>query len=553
MTDHISHSAVECYQNCPKKYKFRYIDNLKTFPNFDSNNPLILGTALHKGLELGTEEAIEWYKKQFPIIDDSHIEEIIKLKYWIPKARAMVPNGQHEVKISVPPFIGFIDLLTENEDGTFDIWDFKYAGNPERYKTSGQLSIYGYYLKQQGKEVKNLHYLVVPKTNIRKRKKSKSRKKDETEMEFRKRIIEDMQSKKITIINVPFSIGKVADFLGGALKINYDERFKRNETGLCKWCEYEKYCQEGDDIEIMNLPKCERRTIDFAEKKKIWVYGAPFSGKTVFADKFPKPLMLNTDGNIHNVTAPYIPIKDEVRIEGRRTERTFAWSIFKDAVLELEKKDNEFETIVLDLVEDLYESCRQYMYNELGLEHESDDPFRAWDKVRGEFFTNIKRFMNLDYKNIIIISHEDMSKDITKRGGDKVTAIKPNIQDKIANKLAGMVDIVVRAVRDGENYELEFGKSDVVFGGGRLVVTVDKIDNSYEAICEVYEEANEHAVKHKEKKEEPKVEEETKEPDNEPEDKTPEEKPEEVEPKEEEPKEEEPKRRGRRRKVRDEE
>ena len=50
--------------------------------------------------------------------------------------------------------------------------------------------------------------------------------------------------------------------------------------------------------------------------------------------------------------------------------------------------------------------------------------------------------MNLDYENIVLISHEDTSKDITKKSGDKITAIKPNIADKVANKIAGMVDIV---------------------------------------------------------------------------------------------------------------
>ena len=39
--------------------------------------------------------------------------------------------------------------------------------------------------------------------------------------------------------------------------------------------------------------------------------------------------------------------------------------------------------------------------------------------------------MNLDYENIVLISHEDTSKDITKKSGDKITAIKPNIADKV--------------------------------------------------------------------------------------------------------------------------
>lgn len=508
MRDHISYSSVDTYTSCPRKYKYRYMDELEPFPSTDADNPLILGSALHKGMEEDVEAAVKYYKAQFPVLMDAHYEEIMKLEHWIPIARSMVPEGEHEVKVSVPPFVGYIDLMTENEDGTYDLWDFKYASpkSLERYRNSGQLSVYAYYLSKLGKRCRDLHYLVIPKTSIRRKKKTKYRKRDETTPEFRKRMLEDMSEKDITVVTVPYSLGKVADFLGGALNAKYDTHHERKESKLCDWCEYKKFCQEGDEVEIMNLPKCERRKLDYAEKKKIWVYGAPFSGKTVFADKFPDPLMLNTDGNIHNVTAAYVPVKDTVTVTGRQTERTFAWSVLKDAIFELEKKDNDFKTVVLDLVEDAYESCRLYMYDQLGLDHESDDPYRAWDKVRGEFFSVIKRLMNLDYQNIILISHEDMTKDVTKKTGDKVTSIKPNIQDKIANKLAGMVDIVVRAVAEGDKYYLDFSKSEVTFGGGRLRTKIDRIENSYDAICEVYEEANKGAVRAEKPRHEEKLE-----------------------------------------------
>ena len=157
--------------------------------------------------------------------------------------------------------------------------------------------------------------------------------------------------------------------------------------------------------------------------------------------------MLNTDGNIKFVDAPYIHIKDEVKVEGRMTKRTAAWEAFKDVVAELEKKGNTFKTIVVDLVEDLYEYCRVYMCGQMGITHESDDSFKAWDKVRTEFLNTLKRLVNLEYENIILISHEDTSKDITKKGGDKITAIKPNLQEKVANKVAGMVDLVEESLQ----------------------------------------------------------------------------------------------------------
>ena len=237
----------------------------------------------------------------------------------------------------------------------------------------------------------------------------------------------------------------------------------------------------------VTLPKNERREVPDLHRHKLWIYGAPFSGKTTLADHFPHPLMLNTDGNSKYVTAPAELITDRVEVNGRLTETTLAWEVFKAYVDELAKRQNDFETIVVDLVEDMYEHCRQYIYREMGITHESDDSFRAWDKVRTEFLTVMKRLMNLDYENIILISQEDISRDITKRTGDKITAIKPNIQARTALKLAGMVDVVIRAVAQDDDYRLTFKSDEVVFGGGRIKLSVKEIPNDYDALMKVLE------------------------------------------------------------------
>lgn len=241
----------------------------------------------------------------------------------------------------------------------------------------------------------------------------------------------------------------------------------------------------------MILPKAERRQVGQTTKRKLWIYGGAFSGKTTFMDSAPMPLNLNTDGNIQFVTMQFLPIKDTY--EGR--QKVLAWENFKKIIDELEKKNNDFKTIIVDLLEDTYESCRLYMYDKLGISHESDDSFRAWDKVRTEFLSTIRRLMNLDYENIVLISHEDTTKDITRKSGDKITSIKPNIADKVANKIAGMVDIVARVVvEDDDSRTLNFKSNEVIFGGGRLKgITKTQIPLDWDALCEVYDEANQTA------------------------------------------------------------
>ena len=460
----------------------RYIDKIEALPSTDANNALIIGIAMHTGIEKGVEEAIKTYYNSFPIITDDHVNEAIKLEYLIPKVQEILPEGKFELQIINSDFIGFIDLTSRNDDGSYDIYDFKYSNNVRNYMDSGQLHLYKYfYEKQFNKKVRNLNFVFIPKVNIK-------MKKTEDVISFRKRIREELEQSEIKIVPIEFDSEKVIEFYQGIKRILETSDFPKEPNYLCNWCEYQEFCEKG--VDYMLLPKNERRNIEKIEKKVVWLYGVPFSGKTFLANKFPDPLMLNTDGNIKFVDAPYVPIKDDVRVEGRQTKRTLAWEVFKNVIAELEKKDNDFKTIVVDLLEDTYEHCRLYMYDNLNITHESDDSFSAWDKVRTEFLSTLKRLVNMDYENIILISHEDRSKDITRKSGDKITAIKPNLQDKVATKVAGMVDIVARVVADGDERILSFKTNEVIFGGGRLSVTDKVIPLDYDEFLKVYEESN---------------------------------------------------------------
>ena len=507
------YSAVSTFEQCPFQYQLRYLcdDFLKPLPNTDPANALVIGTALHRGIETDVDTAIQEYFNHFPIITDQHIDEEIKLRYLIPKVKEILPDGTHEVQVVDTNFIGTLDLLVpatrevtgtnhicdecqdincdwmysgdcptgqfvESVPDTYDLYDFKYSNNWMRYMDSRQLSLYKYYFeKTTGKRIRHMFFVFVPKVQIR-------QKKTEDLHQFRQRLLKELDKVNIRVEQVNYDPQKVIDHLELTQSIMTCGEFPKNPTRLCDWCDYKKFCQEGDMTDM--LPSIDRVAVDATEYKKIWIYGAPFSGKTTVCDAAPVPLNLNTDGNVKTVTMARLPIKDTM--DGR--QKKLAWEIFKEAIVELEDGSG-FKTIVVDLLEDTYESCRLYMYKQMGISHESDDSFRAWDKVRTEFLSTFRKLLNLPY-NIILISHEDMSKDITKRGGDKVTAIKPNIQDKIANKIAGMVDIVCRVVVEDNGRFLSFKSDAVIFGGGRITghgkttipLTWDAIEEFYATV-----------------------------------------------------------------------
>ncbi len=479
----------------------RYLDGVKTIAPTEADNALVLGTALHTGIERGVDAAIQQYCFSYPIITDEHFNQIMKLETVIPMATAALPpGGAFEVPISTADFSGFIDYLVPVHysagdtdllvqeaavvSDEFDLYDFKYSNNVSSYRNSPQLHLYKHFWEQinPGKRIRNLYFLFVPKVNIK-------QKSGESLDDYRQRIESELDRVAVRVEPVKYDVQKVIDWLL-RVKATYEEReFAPERSYLCRYCEFQEYCEKGWDY-FMKLPENKRRNIEAVTKRVIWIYGAPFCGKTTFANGFPDPLMLNTDGNYRFVDAPVIPIRDEVTVEGRGTRRKMAWEIFKETIDELEKKENTFKTVIVDLLEDTYEHCRQYMYKQMNITHESDDSFRAWDKVRGEFLNTLKRLMNLDYENIVLISHEDASRDLTRKGGDKISAIKPNIQDKIANKVAGMVDVVARIVADAGTYTFNFKSNEVIFGGGRLRVEERSIPLSVEALFAVYDDAN---------------------------------------------------------------
>ena len=494
-----SHSRVECHNNCPYQYKLRYVEHIKTVQAPEADNALICGNTIHKGAETDLKQAIEFYYNNYPIINDNHINEVIKFEYLIPKIHEILANVnvyKKEFRINTNRFIGIVDLITKNDDGSVDVFDYKYSNNYEHYAESPQLHLYKYFLEQIGFKVRKLGFIFIPKISIR-------QKQEENLYQFRKRLQEELRNSEIKIMEIQYNAEKVAEWMDNIINITEDNEFKKNPTNLCSWCEYQEYCIKGEDY--MLLPKNERREKKIDKNPDLWIYAQSYVGKSTFVDQYDDLLFLNTDGNTDNTTSPVIPIRDEITVNGRITNKKFAWEVFKEVISELEKKDNDFKRVALDLVEDLWEHCRLYMYDKNGWEHESDGGYgKGWDMIRTEFLSTMKRLKALDYQ-IIYISKE-VATEVTLKNGTKFTTYKPNINDKVANVLAGTVDLTVRAYVDGDKRYIQLAKDENVFGGGRFNFTEKKCELHMEDFTKALVEAQDLVGNVTDKMDEPKPE-----------------------------------------------
>lgn len=473
-----SYSRVSLYETCPYHYKLKYIDKLTELPKYDADNPLILGHALHTGIEHDVKTAIDEYYNAFPVLTDSIINESIKLEIFIQKVKDFLDKNFadfeliHEYKLDFPNYIGYVDLIAIASDGTCLVMDFKYSNNIENYLKSGQLHIYKDYLEQDGFKVKKLAYLFIPKVSLK-------QKDNEDLFIYRKRIIAETKKAELKFVPVEFDDMQTVYFLNTIEKIESTTEWPKNVSGNCFSCNpryapnyLELITNDKGEVE-MALPKNERRERKIDTKPDFWIYGDSYVGKSTFVDNVENVLFLNTDGNTDNTTAPVIMIKDEVKKEGRRTVRTLAWEVFLNTIHDLETEENDFEAVAIDLVEDLYEHCRYYVFEQNGWEHESDGSYgKGWSKVTTEWQKAIKRLKALGYQ-IIYISKE-IREEINLKGGAKRTVFKPNISDKVANFLTGTVDLTMRAFANSDDERfLQLGKQANVFGGGRFDFQID--------------------------------------------------------------------------------
>lgn len=474
-----SYSRVSLYETCPYHYKLKYIDKLTELPKYDADNPLILGHALHTGIEHDVKTAIDEYYNAFPVLTDSIINESIKLEILIPKVKDFLEKNFeefkfiHEYKLDFPNYVGYVDFIGIAPDDTCIVMDFKYSNNIENYLKSGQLHIYKDYLEQDGFKVKKLAYLFIPKVSLK-------QKDNEDLFIYRKRIIAETKKAELKFVPIDFDDMQTVYFLNSIKEIESATEWPKNMSGNCFSCNprfapnyLELITNDEGEIE-MALPKNERRERKIDTKPDFWIYGDSYVGKSTFVDNLDNVLMLNTDGNTDNTTAPVIAIKDVVTKEGRRTIRKLAWEVFLETIDALETEENDFEAVVIDLVEDLKEQCRYYVFDKNGWEHESDGSYgKGWSKVQTEWQKAIKRLKSLGYQ-LVYVSKEKIE-EIVLKGGAKRTVFKPNIDDKFANFLTGTVDLTMRAFinSDGERL-LQLGKKSNVFGGGRFDFQVDE-------------------------------------------------------------------------------
>lgn len=197
---------------------------------------------------------------------------------------------------------------------------------------------------------------------------------------------------------------------------------------------------------VIQLPKDEKLNPK-TQPHNFFIWGATMSGKSYFASFFPHPLVLNTDGNSEQGTAPSIQIRN-VRDQKGDLKQS-AIKQLDDIVTALQATDNTFQTLIVDVIDDICVMIEQAICLDNNVQALSDIPY---GKGYAMLNTVLQQFV-MDLKalpmNVIYISRELAITDEQ----TNTTDYRPSLKVKYYNIVNGNCDLVIHTQKFGkDNY-----------------------------------------------------------------------------------------------------
>ncbi len=252
MTEY-SHSRLSSYENCPRKFKYRYVDQIKV----DTEGvEAFMGKRVHEILERlyhhvarngrppSLAQVLERYRKDWSQSWHEKVQIVRKenppeyylergarglenyYRAWYPFTSGETVALEERLRLKLDgdgryKMLGIVDRIVRRSDGVFEIHDYKTSASlPQQRQIDQdrQLALYQIGLEQTYPDVQQVelvwHYLIFNKT-------LRSRRSPET--------LESLRKATIQLIEA----------------IEAEREFPARPGPLCRWCDYAGICPEA--------------------------------------------------------------------------------------------------------------------------------------------------------------------------------------------------------------------------------------------------------------------------------------------------------------------
>lgn len=195
------------------------------------------------------------------------------------------------------------------------------------------------------------------------------------------------------------------------------------------------------------LPKNVRKVAKETPRNFV-IYGGTMEGKTFFSDEFPNAINLNTDGNAEMIETPSIEIRNFRDKNGKINKP--ASEVLIEAITELESTNHTFETVVIDVIDDVITLFEQEIIEENNVKTIGD---MGWGKGHSTLEMMVRvlvmRLKELTMKkniNVLYLSR------LTTIEENESTTYLPSLKEKFLNIVNGNSDYMILCRKVGKNY-----------------------------------------------------------------------------------------------------
>lgn len=192
------------------------------------------------------------------------------------------------------------------------------------------------------------------------------------------------------------------------------------------------------------LPKNQpKKTID--TPRNFFVWGKTMHGKSYLASQFPNPVIFNTDGNADQIETPSVDLKNE-RDPATGKIKMSVIDQLNQLIIELERGGHGFETVVIDVIDDVVTLIEQAICEEHGVQYIGDIPYGKGFGIFKSIFTAFVVKLKALPMNVIYISRYAT---INENGIEKPV---PSLSTKHLNVVNGNCDMNILCQKIGKNY-----------------------------------------------------------------------------------------------------